>query len=118
MSSCLAKSAFVIGLTGGAELRSAAGESVTSITSITSVMSGTIEATEGQRGSQMVTMAVSVGLSKQAAGDGLTTVGRSEAGAGTTTKQALGGSGIRGMTVLMEMTMGTRALLVKVKILM
>lgn len=43
MSSCLAKSAFVIGLTGGAELRSAAGESVTSITSITSVMSGTIE---------------------------------------------------------------------------
>jgi len=104
----------VIGLTGGAELRSAAGESVTSITSITS---GTIEATEGQRGSQMVTMAVSVGLSKQGAGDGLTTVGRSEAGAGTTTKQALGGSGRRGMTA-MQMTMGTRALLVKVKILM
>lgn len=43
MSSCLAKSAFVIGLTGGAELRSDAGESVTSNTSITSVMSGTIE---------------------------------------------------------------------------
>ena len=46
MSSCPAKSAFVIGSTGGVELRSAAGEiatSITSITSITSVMSGTIE---------------------------------------------------------------------------